>query len=52
MWRRELIRNKLYSLMLILLGALSILIEYDGTFFVFALILGLPLFFAKENWIM
>ena len=52
MWRRELMRNKLYSIMLILLGALSILIEYDGTFFVFALVLGLPLFFARENWIM
>jgi hypothetical protein len=35
MWKRELIKNKLYSAALI-----------------FTLIMGLPLFFAKENWIM
>lgn len=51
MWRRELIRNKLYSLVLILIGAVPILIDQDGTFFIFALMLGVPLFFAKENWI-
>ena len=51
MWRRELLKNKLYSLVLIGIGALSVLIEYDGTFFIFALVLGLHLFFAKENWI-
>ena len=50
--RRELLKNKLYSLILIGIGALSVLIEYDGTFFIFSLMLGLPLFFAKENWIM
>jgi hypothetical protein len=51
MWRRELLKNKLYSLILIGIGALSVLIEYDGTFFIFSLMLGVPLFFAKENWI-
>lgn len=52
MWKRELLKNKLYSLLLVIIGALSILIEYDGTFFILALMIGLPLFFAKENWIM
>lgn len=52
MWKRELLKNKIYSLILIGIGALSVLIEYDGTFFIFSLMLGLPLFFAKENWIM
>lgn len=52
MWKRELLKNKIYSFLLILLGALSILIEYDGTFFIFTLMLGIPLFFSKENWIM
>ena len=52
MWKRELIKNKLYSAALISLGALSIPIEYDATAFIFTLIMGLPLFFAKENWIM
>lgn len=51
MWRRELLKNKLYSIILIGIGALSVLIEYDYTFFILALMLGLPLFFAKENWI-
>jgi hypothetical protein len=51
MWRRELLKNKIYSVLFILLGALSVLIEYDGTFFIFTLMIGLPLFFAKENWI-
>lgn len=51
MWRRELIKNKIYSVIFILLGALTVPIEHDGTFFIFALMLGLPLFFAKEIWI-
>ena len=52
MWRRELLKNKLYALALILIGLVPILIERDGTVFILALIIGLPLFFAKENWIM
>jgi hypothetical protein len=51
MWRRELLKNKIYSLILIGIGALIVLIGYDGTFFIFTLMLGLPLFFTKENWI-
>lgn len=34
------------------LGALSILIENDATAFIFFCLIGVPLFFAKENWIM
>ena len=52
MWRRrELLKNKIYSVLFILLGALSVLVEYDGTFFIFTLMFGIPMFFAKENWI-
>ena len=51
MWKKELLKNKLYALLLIIIGAVSIPIEYDGTFFILTLMLGLPLFFAKENWI-
>ena len=51
MWKKELLKNKLYSIILIGIGALSVLIEYDCTFFILTLMLGLPLFFAKENWI-
>ena len=51
MWNRELLKNKICSLILIGLGALSILIEYDGTFFLFTSMLGIPLFCSKEKWI-
>ena len=45
------VKNKRMAVALILLGLCSIFIEMDITFFVFSLILGLPLFFAKENWV-
>jgi hypothetical protein len=32
MWKRELLKNKLYALLLVIIGTLSIFIEYDGTF--------------------
>ena len=51
MWRRELLKNKLYAIAFIFLGALSVPIEWDATFFLFALMVGLMLFFSKENWI-
>ena len=49
--KRELLKNKLYALILIGIGWLSIIPERDGTFLVFALMFGLPLFFSKENWV-
>ena len=52
MWQRSLIKNKLYAIIFILIGVVPILIDRDGTFFIFALTIGLPLFFSKENWIM
>jgi len=52
MWKRELLKNKIYSFVLILIGVVPILTERDGTFLLFALMIGLPLFFSKENWIM
>lgn len=51
MWKRELIKNKMYSSILMVLGGLSVPLENDATFFVFTLMIGLPLFFSKENWI-
>ena len=52
MWRKETIKNKIYALVLIGIGALSILPENDATAFIFFCLIGVPLFFAKENWIM
>lgn len=51
MFKRNLIRNKLYGLALIGIGMLSVLISKDATFFLIALILGGYLIISKENWI-
>lgn len=45
------LKNKIMSVALILLGFLSSRIDGDGTVFIFTLMLGIPLFFEKENWI-
>lgn len=51
MWKRKLLKNKIYAVVLILLGVVPILTDGDGTFFIFTLMLGIPLFLAKANWI-
>ena len=46
----KLLKNKLYSSLLMLVGYLSmLLLEGDGTVFIFTLMIGIPVFFAKEN---
>ena len=52
MLRRDLIKNKIYGMVFIVLGALKILIERDATFFLFTLMLGILLFVSRENCIM
>lgn len=44
-------KNKLIALALITLGALSVGLEKDITFLVFTLLIGIPLFFSKDNWV-
>lgn len=51
MWQKKLLKNKLYAIVIICSGALSVPIEWDATFFIFALLMGLMLFFSKEDWI-
>ncbi|MDR2774887.1 MAG: hypothetical protein LBC19_09125 [Tannerella sp.] len=51
MWKQKLLKNKIYSLMLVALGVLSIFAGCGVTFFIFSLMLGIPVFFSKENWI-
>lgn len=51
MKKKETLKNKLYAVVLILLGAMSVPINNDATAFVFILMLSIPLFFSKENWI-
>lgn len=45
------LKNKIMATIFILLGYLSTKLEGDGSAFIFTLMLGLPLFFAKENWL-
>lgn len=51
MLRRDLIKNKIYGIIFIVLGALTVPIEWDATFFLFALMIGIALFVARENCI-
>ena len=44
-------KNRLYALIFMLIETLSIFIEYDITFFVFTLFIGIPMFFSKKNMI-
>ena len=51
MFKRNLIKNRLYGLGLIGIGVLTVLLSRDATFFLFTLILGGYLLISKENWI-
>lgn len=51
MWKKELIENRILAVLIILLGALTIPIEWDVSVFVFTLIIGVYLFFQKKNWV-
>ena len=43
--------KSVFAIITILIGALSVPVEWDATFFLFTLIVGGYLFFAKRNWI-
>ena len=44
-------KNKLVALGLAICGVIPMLFEYDATVFVFFIMIGIPLFFSKENWV-
>lgn len=49
-FNKSLIKNKIYSGVLMLLGYISVLLsEGDATAFVLTLLLGIPVFFADRN---
>lgn len=52
MWKRELIRNKIYAALMVLASLPVVILEKDGTVLLLSLFFGVPMFFAKENWIM
>ena len=45
------LKNKLYAVVLLICGYLTLLMEKDATALVFLALVAVPLFFAKENWI-
>ena len=44
-------KNKIFAIALMILGYASTLVDGDATFFVATILFGIPLIFAKENWI-
>lgn len=45
------VKNKKVSALLLSVGVFTTLMSKDATFLVWAVVIGVPLFFAKQNWI-
>lgn len=50
-WRRTW-QNKFYAVALIMLSSVPAFIDHDATALVMALLVGIPMFFSNENWIL
>ena len=48
---RTLFKNRIFSILLIAFGVITLIFDNDATFLIFALMVGAPLFFAKKNLI-
>ena len=49
--KRELLKNKIYAVLLILFGILTtFLLEGDATFLLLAVLMGAVVFVSKEPW--
>lgn len=46
------IKNKIYALALLGLGAASLKLSNDATFLVMIALIAVPMFFSKEEWIL
>ena len=51
MFKRELLQNKIYAILLIVCTLPIIFLDGDATATVFMGMIAVPMFFAKENWI-
>lgn len=50
--KRELLKNKIYAVILILFGILTtFLLEGDATFLLLTVLMGVVVFVSKESWI-
>lgn len=47
----ETLKNKICAIALLICGGISIFIEGDATVFIFMLIIAIPMFLSKKNWI-
>lgn len=51
-FKQDLVKNKIFSILILSLGCITVdSLEGDITVFIMMYILGIALFFAKENWI-
>ena len=50
LFKRETRANKLTAVILIIIGYIPIHLYKEGTVFLLMLFFGVPLLFAKENW--
>lgn len=52
MWSKKTIKNKIWAVGLMILAIITLpWLDGDATFFIFALMIAVPTFFAKKNWI-
>lgn len=51
MWKRSLIKNKIFAGVIFVFGFMPVIIEGNGTFLPLTLLLSVALFFAKKNYI-
>lgn len=47
----ETLKNKVYAIILMVLGFIPVIIEQDATALIFLSVFAIPLFFARRNWI-
>ena len=52
MWKTKTLKNKIFALALFICSLFPILIERDATVMIMMLFIAIPLFFAKEKWIL
>lgn len=49
--KSKVLKNKLYAILLTIIGLISAIVDEDATFLVLVLCIAIPLFFAKDCWI-
>lgn len=45
------LKNRLYALAFIGLGAITVWLTGEGNFLVLSLLIGIPLFFSRKDWV-